>query len=213
MARPATVRELKRQSGGRRRDRDQVVSSDGDLTNPTTELRPSWSESELTDLPDLRFNTRSQSVRHSTGFSSQSAELPFRPKAATVPSYATLRHSHVDLRDSKSGQQPSALERLYSTVLPRHSAEEQLQQMKEQQRSLKRQRKRSIGTASASQSPVSRARGLPPLPKPSSNALASRLPSVPNHHHDAPVQRPSYHNLRQRPTDPGEVCHHAICDT
>ncbi|XP_075925604.1 pleckstrin homology domain-containing family A member 7 isoform X2 [Petromyzon marinus] len=130
--RHTSVRELKRQSGERRRDREH-----GGLTN---------GDYQYHSEPELSIGTSSDpssSLYRST--------LPGQSQMLSVSSFVTLRRSQTEANVSSQRDRPrSALERLYSGGGGggRMSAEEQLARMKRNQRTLQRQRKRSLSSAS-----------------------------------------------------------------
>ncbi|CAM9554883.1 unnamed protein product [Lampetra planeri] len=130
--RHTSVRELKRQSGERRRDREH-----GGLTNGDYQYH---SEPELSIGAS---SDPSSSLYRST--------LPGQSQMLSVSSFVTLRRSQTEANVSSQRDRPrSALERLYSGGGGggRMSAEEQLARMKRNQRTLQRQRKRSLSSAS-----------------------------------------------------------------
>ncbi|CAM9470765.1 unnamed protein product [Lampetra fluviatilis] len=130
--RHTSVRELKRQSGERRRDREH-----GGLTNGDYQYH---SEPELSIGAS---SDPSSSLYRST--------LPGQSQMFSVSSFVTLRRSQTEANVSSQRDRPrSALERLYSGGGGggRMSAEEQLARMKRNQRTLQRQRKRSLSSAS-----------------------------------------------------------------
>ncbi|XP_061422695.1 pleckstrin homology domain-containing family A member 7 isoform X3 [Lethenteron reissneri] len=131
--RHTSVRELKRQSGERRRDREH-----GGLTNGDYQYH---SEPELSIGAN---SDPSSSLYRST--------LPGQSQMLSVSSFVTLRRSQTEANVSSQRDRPrSALERLYSGGGGgggRMSAEEQLARMKRNQRTLQRQRKRSLSSAS-----------------------------------------------------------------
>uniref|UniRef100_A0A1A8RA23 Pleckstrin homology domain containing, family A member 7a n=1 Tax=Nothobranchius rachovii TaxID=451742 RepID=A0A1A8RA23_9TELE len=173
--RHTSVRGLKRQSDGRRRDREsgQYVTN-GDSK---TDLRSYLSEPELPG-----------SSHQNTGFDADYQDYPSKgtgpllKQSNTISSFVTLRRGPGS---SAAKERPkSAFERLSSpTEVPssqprgRMTAEEQLERMKRHQKALVRERKRNLSQGERSSSGLSTS--SPRLPSsPSDPSSSVRYPSL-----------------------------------
>uniref|UniRef100_A0A1A8NY06 Pleckstrin homology domain containing, family A member 7a n=1 Tax=Nothobranchius rachovii TaxID=451742 RepID=A0A1A8NY06_9TELE len=168
--RHTSVRGLKRQSDGRRRDREsgQYVTN-GDSK---TDLRSYLSEPELPG-----------SSHQNTGFDADYQDYPSKgtgpllKQSNTISSFVTLRRGPGS---SAAKERPkSAFERLSSpTEVPssqprgRMTAEEQLERMKRHQKALVRERKRNLSQGERSSSGLSTS--SPRLPSSPSDPSSSR---------------------------------------
>ncbi|XP_075694332.1 pleckstrin homology domain-containing family A member 7 isoform X2 [Rhinoderma darwinii] len=157
--RHTSVRGLKRQSDERKRDRELGQGVNGDYR---VELRTYVSDPELANLSDANTSTSAflgpdsgYQTLPTRGLSGSTSRLP---QSSSVASYVTLRRGSTT--DTSKDRPKSAFERLYSGDNQRGkmSAEEQLDRMKRHQKSLVRERKRTLsqGEKSFTGRPASR---------------------------------------------------------
>ncbi|KAG5273203.1 hypothetical protein AALO_G00148800 [Alosa alosa] len=170
-----SVRGLKRQSDGRRRDREGHYTVDSKV-----ELRSYLSEPELAGNGQGHVEGSFQTLPNK-GLSGSSSRIY---QTGHVSSFVTMRKGN-DFRGGLQERPKSALERLYSSDSQqaeqpqprgRMSAEEQLERMKRHQRALVRERKRNLSQGERHSS-VSTSTSRPPTSDPASQNKEQDLDS------------------------------------